>query len=291
MLLLLAAVATNAVSGEPKSVDSPKIDFVKQVQPILAKHCFACHGPDEAEGGLSFSEAETAFAECDSGQHAIVAGNVEKSELIARITADDDLRMPPEGEALTDQQIDILRQWIKQGAIWDKHWAFKPLQPIEVPQVTAVGWNQNPIDAFIFNSLRSAGLEPNPPADRATLIRRAYYDLTGLPPTAQQVRAFVEDPDPNAFEILIDELLDSPHYGERWGRHWLDLVRYAETNSYERDGPKPNAWKYRDYVIKSFNDDKPYDQFIREQLAGDELDEVTTETLTATGLLSIGHLG
>ncbi len=132
------------------------------------------------------------------------------------------------------------------------------------------------------------GLKPSEPASRATLIRRAYYDLTGLPPSAEQVKKFVSDPDPLAFEKLVDELLESPHYGERWGRHWLDLVRYAETNSYERDGPKPNAWKYRDYVIKSFNDDKPYDQFVHEQLAGDELDEVTTETLTATGYYRLG---
>lgn len=278
----------NTEQAEAEKVETAKVDFVRLVQPILAKNCYACHGTDEAEAGLRFTDRESALAETESGDHAIVAGDIEASTLIARITSTDDDRMPPEGDPLTEKEIEILRRWIGQGAQWDKHWAFKPMQQVEPPQIDNAAWNKNPIDAFIYHGLQSAGLQPNPPAGRATLIRRAYYDLTGLQPTAQQVRQFLSDPDPLAFEQVVDQLLESPHYGERWGRHWLDLVRYAETNSYERDGPKPNAWKYRDYVIKSFNDDKPYDQFLREQLAGDELDEVTTETLTATGYYRLG---
>ena len=265
------------------------VDFTREVQPILAKHCFACHGPDVAESGLKFTGHEAAIAESDSGSFAIVPGDVDASELIARIISDEeDHKMPPEGDRLTAAQINTLETWIKQGATWNKHWAFEPMQRVSPPAVDSEAWNANPIDAFVLDSLQQNELQPNPRADRSTLIRRAYYDLTGLPPTAEQVTAFVNDPDPAAFSNLVDELLDSHHYGEQWGRHWLDLVRYAETNSYERDGTKPNAWKYRDYVIKSFNDDKPYDQFVREQLAGDELDHVTTETLTATGYYRLG---
>jgi len=297
-VLLVALVATadevepggvEPASVEPGSAETQQVDFIQQVQPILAKRCFACHGPDQSEGGIRFSDEESAFAETDSGDPAIVRGDAEASMMIARITSDDEFeRMPPEGDPVSPAEAAILRQWIEQGANWDQHWAFRPMVRHQTPAVENPLWSQNPVDTFIFHSLSAAGLPPNPPAGRATLIRRAYYDLIGLPPTIEQVEAFVNDPDPAAFEKLIDELLDSPHYGERWGRHWLDLVRYAETNSYERDGDKPNAWKYRDYVIESFNEDKPYDQFIREQLAGDELDQVTQETLTATGYYRLG---
>ncbi len=280
--------ADSQVETTPNA-DSAKVDFIREVQPLLAKRCFACHGPDEAESGLSFSSQETAFAETESGEPAIVPGDVQASTLIARIRSEDESeRMPPEGDPLSDTEVELLTRWIAQGAQWKKHWAFEPMKRREPPSVSDANWNVNPIDAFIFDRLASKGLKPNPPADRRALIRRAYYDLTGLPPTADEVNAFVDDPDPNAFQKVIDILLDSPHYGERWGRHWLDLVRYAETNSYERDGAKPNAWKYRDYIIRSFNEDKPYDQFIREQLAGDELGKVTAETLTATGYYRLG---
>lgn len=286
-----ATLSIVALLGPKTNVGAAEaaVDFTQDVQPILAKHCYACHGPDDAEAGLRFTDAEAALAETDSGGFAVVPGDVEASQLIARITTDDEYeQMPPEGDRLTASQIQTLKTWIEQGATWSKHWAFEPMKQTLPPQVDAEQWNANPIDAFIYDSLARAGLEPNPPADRPTLIRRAFYDLTGLPPTAAQVQAFVDDPDPNAFDRIVDDLLQSPHYGEQWGRHWLDLVRYAETNSYERDGVKPNAWKYRDYVIQSFNDDKPYDQFVREQLAGDELDEVTVETLTATGYYRLG---
>ena len=284
----LAALMLFALGMSPPRTFADEVDFIRDVQPILAKRCFACHGPDEAEGGLRFTNQESAYAETDSGEHAIVPGDIAASALIARVESNDEFeRMPPEGDPLTAEQISILTTWIREGAKWDKHWSFKPMQQVDVPE-TDGSWSEHPVDAFIFRSLDQKDLRPNGPAAKEVLIRRAYYDLTGLPPTADQVDAFVKATDPNAFANLIDELLRSPHYGEKWGRHWLDLVRYAETNSYERDGPKPNAWKYRDYVIRSFNDDKPYDQFLREQLAGDELDEVTVETLTATGYYRLG---
>ena len=279
----------NASMLQAQQASNEVVDFVQDVKPILAKHCYACHGPDESEGGLNLSTKSTAFAETDSGSHAIVPSDPAASEILVRVTSNDEFdQMPPEGERLTPSQVEILRQWIQQGATWDEHWAFKPMQVIPVPEVNDQEWAKHPIDAFIYSSLDSAGLRPNPPAKRQDLLRRAFYDLTGLPPSAQQIKEFSEDSSSVSFAKHVEDLLASPHYGERWGRHWLDLVRYAETNSYERDGPKPNAWKYRDYVIRSFNEDKPYDRFVAEQLAGDELDQVTKETLTATGYYRLG---
>lgn len=279
----------NASMLQAQQASNEVVDFVQDVKPILAKHCYACHGPDESEGGLNLSTKSTAFAETDSGSHAIVPSDPAASEILVRVTSNDEFdQMPPEGERLTPSQVEILRQWIQQGATWDEHWAFKPMQVIPVPEVNDQEWAKHPIDAFIYSSLDSAGLRPNPTAKRQDLLRRAFYDLTGLPPSAQQIKEFSEDSSSVSFAKHVEDLLASPHYGERWGRHWLDLVRYAETNSYERDGPKPNAWKYRDYVIRSFNEDKPYDRFVAEQLAGDELDQVTKETLTATGYYRLG---
>ncbi len=299
-MTLSAAVASRCVAAESTAeldaistgasgtVDAPpqRVDFTKDVQPILAKRCFACHGPDVAESGLSFVDQESAYAQVDSGEHAIVPGDVDASLLIARIVSDDEYeRMPPEGDRVTEAEVAILRGWIAAGAEWQKHWAFEPLSHPAPPSSTTP---THPIDAFIRRGLATAGLKANPPTDRRTLIRRASFDLIGLPPSTDQIDAFVADQSPDAYARLIDRLLEMPQYGERWGRHWLDLVRYGETNSFERDNPKPNVWKYRDYVIRSFNDDKPYDQFVREQLAGDELDHVTTETLTATGYYRLG---
>lgn len=265
------------------------VDFSRQIQPLLARRCFACHGPDQAEAGLRFTDRDAALAAAESGEAAIVPGSSETSSLVARLVSQHEgERMPPEGERLTDAEVDLFRRWIDQGAEWSRHWAFEPLSQPTPPTVEDPRWNENPIDSFIYQSLADANLKPNPEADRRTLIRRAFYDLIGLPPSAVQVAAFVNDADPRAYEKLIDALLESPHYGERWARHWLDLVRFAETNSFERDGAKPNAWKYRDYVIRSFNEDKPYPQFVREQLAGDELNQVTPESRTATGFYRLG---
>nr|WP_286178408.1 PSD1 and planctomycete cytochrome C domain-containing protein [Rhodopirellula sp. JC639] len=285
----MIAVALTCLSGSMVHAATTKIDFQKQIQPILAKKCYACHGPDEAESGLEFTSRDAALAETESGSFAIVPGDVEASLLIERITTEDEFeRMPPEGDPVTEDEAALLREWIAAGAEWEKHWAFEPLTDPTPPEVASADWQSNPIDAFIYDSLSKANLTPNGPAGKRELIRRVYYDLTGLPPTKAEVDAFVADESPQAFHRVTEQLLDSPHYGERWGRHWLDLVRFAETNSFERDGPKDNAWKFRDYVIRSFNEDKPYDQFIREQLAGDELDQVTKETLTATGYYRLG---
>ena len=266
-----------------------EVSFTGDVKPILARRCFACHGPETNEAGLRLDEPESALGELDSGMRAIVPGRPDESELIARVTSTDEaVRMPIDEEPLTAEEIETLKAWIAGGASWQKHWAFVPPQPHDPPTVNGSAWVRNPIDAFILLKLEAAGLQPAAPASKRTLARRAYFNLLGLPPTNEQLNRFLQDDSSKAWENLIDELLDSPHYGERWARHWLDIVRYAETNSYERDGPKPNAWKYRDYVIRSLNEDKPYDQFLREQLAGDELEDVTADTMIATGYYRLG---
>ena len=267
-----------------------KVDFTRDVQPVLARRCFRCHGPDKAEAGLRLDLRDRAFARLESGAHALVAGKVAESELYKRISSHDAAeRMPPEGKPLTTTEIDAIRHWIAEGATWETHWAFRPLVAQKPPSVRNRSWVRNPVDAFILARLEQNGLTPAPESEKIALLRRAYHDLTGLPPTPAEVDAFVADPSPTAYEDVVDRLLDSPRYGERWARHWLDLVRFAETNSFERDGVKPYAWRYRDYVIRALNSDKPYDRFIREQLAGDELPNATGESLIATGYYRLGQ--
>lgn len=225
----------------------------------------------------------------ESEARAIVPGDPAASALMTRVAShDESLRMPPEGEPLTSEEIAELGAWIEAGAAWEQHWAFRRPVRRDPPAANQADWVRNPIDAFLLRKLEERELAPARPADRRTLARRAFYNLTGLPPTQRQIQEFLDDGRPDAFARLVDRLLDSPHYGERWARHWLDVVRYAESNSFERDNPKPNVWKYRDYVIRSFNDDKPYDQFLLEQLAGDELDEVTPDSMIATGYFRLG---
>jgi len=267
----------------------PTVKFNRDVKPILAKKCFACHGPADQESSLRLDERESAVAEADSGMIAIVPGNVEESELIRRITSHDEFeKMPPEGEGVKPEELAILKTWIQEGAQFQGHWAFEPAADPKPPTTKQEGWVENPIDQFVLARLEENGLAPNAPASKRTLIRRAYYNLTGLPPTKEEIEAFEKDDSPDAWKNLVEKLLASEHYGEKWGRHWLDLVRFAETNSYERDGVKPNAWKYRDHVIRSFNENKPYDQFVIEQLAGDELENPTPESIIATGYYKLG---
>ncbi|MFM7138047.1 MAG: DUF1549 domain-containing protein, partial [Planctomycetota bacterium] len=280
-LWLGAAVA----SAPPLAAE---VDFARDIQPLLARRCYACHGPDTREAGLRLDDRVVATAELDSGSTAVVPGDPAASELLARITSSDhDLQMPPEGPRLTAAEIDAIKRWIAAGAEWQAHWAFRP---VERPPLPAAAGKPvaNPVDAFIDSGLAARGLARSPEADKATLLRRATYGVTGLPPTEKEMQEFLADDSPGAWEKVVDRLLASPHYGEHWGRHWLDLVRYAETNSFERDGAKPHVWRYRDYVIRSFNDDKPFDRFVLEQLAGDEFAEPTADALIATGYYRLG---
>ena len=291
MRVLHCLIAVGLLLPQWAAAQSPAepIDFGRQIQPILAKRCYACHGPDKAEGGLRLNNKDAAFAKLESGEYAITAKDAAKSELLKRVTSrEEGVQMPPEGAPLTDSQIELLRRWIEQGAEWKEHWAFVAPQPQQPPTVKDAKWVANPIDSFILSKLEQKGFVPAPPADKTALLRRVTFDLTGLPPTPTEVEAFLADSSPAAYEKVVDKLLQSQHYGEKWARHWLDVVRYADTNSFERDGPKPNAWRYRDYVIRSFNTDKPYDQFVREQLAGDELPTVTSDSIIATGFYRLG---
>ncbi|MGL4512395.1 MAG: PSD1 and planctomycete cytochrome C domain-containing protein [Lacipirellulaceae bacterium] len=280
----LSATAMCAFAGRPAA---PR--YATTIAPLLAKRCLACHGPDRAESGLRLSDRESMLAESDSGARPIVAGEAAASELVRRVeSADESERMPPEGPALTPKEIESLRSWIDAGAPFERHWAFARRATVVPPDVNNDAWVTNPIDHFVLAKLEEARLAPAQAADRPTIARRLYYDLIGLPPTPTQLAAFVTDDSEGAYSRLVDELLASPHYGEKWARHWLDVVRYAETNSFERDAAKPFAWKYRDYVIRSFNEDKPFDRFVVEQLAGDEVSPVTEASITATGYYRLG---
>jgi hypothetical protein len=286
------------LKAQEPSAGQRQINFAREIQPLLARRCFACHGPDKAEGGLRLHESDKAFAKLESGELAIVPGKPAESSLLKRISSsEEDFRMPPEGKPLSEAEQSLLRGWIEQGAKWERHWAFEPIATPEIPAAVAskpssssVASN-HPIDRFIDQKLAAVSLTRNGRAEAAALLRRLYFDLTGLPPTAAEIEAFkkaVEVDFEKAYEEQVDKLLASERYGEKWARHWLDVVRFAETNSFERDGRKPHAWRYRDYVIRSFNSGKPYDQFLREQLAGDELPEVTRESLIATGFYRLG---
>jgi mono/diheme cytochrome c family protein len=262
------------------------IDFNRDIRPILANNCFTCHGPDgkQRKAKLRLDTRKGAMADLD-GVQAIVPGNIAKSEMITRLNAKDPTEiMPPKktGKKLKPHQIELLTKWIKQDAPYAEHWAYiKPVRP-KVPQVKNAKWSRNPIDQFILAKLESKGLKPSAEADRYALIRRASLDLTGLPPTLTEADAFAKDAGPDAYSKLIDRLLAKKTYGEHWARMWLDLARYADSAGYADDPPR-TIWGYRDYVIKSFNANKPFDQFTIEQIAGDLLPEPTLDQLIATG--------
>jgi len=262
--------------------DQPR-KFAEDVQPLLAKHCLLCHGPDDAQGGLQLHAPETALAALDSGARAIVPGDPSHSELLRRITtADPDLQMPPEGERLSPAEIATLTNWVEDGAEWEVHWAYRPLDAGQPPAVENSVAIRNDVDRFVVAQLERAGIAPSPTADRATLIKRLYYDLIGLPPKPAAVDAFIRDDANDAYETLVDRLLASQHFGERWGRHWLDKARYADSDGYEKDRHRPDAWRYRDWVIRAINEDKPFDRFTVEQLAGDMLPDASPLQLLAT---------
>ncbi len=302
LVFFIAGASLPAGSGDKPTPEQQRF-FETQVRPILQAHCLPCHGGEkQVRGGLRLTSREAILQGGDSGP-AVNLDTSETSLLLAVLSHQEQRKMPPRGK-LPQAQIDVLTRWVKMGLPWSgggrrrvappvdaaarRFWSFRPVSRPEPPTVRQGSWVRNPIDAFVLSKLEDAGLEPAPPASKAAILRRVTYDLTGLPPTPEEITTFLDDTSPGAYEKVVDRLLVSPQYGEHWARHWLDLVRYAESNGFERDGTKPFVWRYRDYVIRSFNNDKPYDQFIREQLAGDELDSRTDDGLIATGYYRLG---
>jgi mono/diheme cytochrome c family protein len=268
-------------------------DLASKAQALLAERCISCHGPEKQKGGLRLDSREGLLAGGDSGP-AVVLSNAMVSLLYSNVAAlNPDSVMPPKGERLTTNEIGLLTEWINHGAPWpsnaltqiakSEHWSFKPVIRSAVPKVKDTKWVRNEIDSFVLARLESEKVKPSREADRYTLARRLSLDLTGLPPSPGQVDRFVNDPSAKAYERLVDELLNSPHFGEQWARHWLDLARYADTDGYEKDFYRPHAWRWRDWVINSINRDQPFDQFTRDQLAGDLVPGATLEQRVATG--------
>ena len=301
LLLLLSVMSAMAGNRELPPPAPATVDFSGQVEPILRDRCYACHGANVQMNGLRLDERGHALKGGDSGLPSVIPGDSAQSLLIRFVSGLDPGKiMPKTGDRLTPEEIGLLRTWIDAGAHYAEsadsspagegkdHWSFQPLTSPPVPAVKNADWVRNPIDAFVLARLEARGWKPSPPARPEALLRRIYLDLIGLPPTPRAQQEFLEQNSPEQFDRLIGELLDRPGYGERWGRHWLDVVRYAETNGYERDATKPEVWKYRDYVIRSLNQDKPYDRFILEQLAGDELENATAETHIALGFNRLG---
>jgi mono/diheme cytochrome c family protein len=289
LLAILFVSPLPSLAAEPGA----EIDFLRDIKPLLAERCSKCHGPAKQENGLRLDAGQGVARGGDNGP-PVVAGKPDESLLIQAVTGKSEVisKMPPKGEPLRGEQIELLRRWIAAGAnvpaddmlqpAVNNHWAFKqPVRPI-IPAVNDAAWPAGPIDALILARLEAEGLTPSPEAERPTLIRRAYLDLIGLPPSPAEVEPFLADESPDTYERLIDRLLASPHYGERWGRHWLDLARYADSNGYTRDFGR-QIWKYREWVIEAINRGQPFDEFTIEQIAGDMLPEATKEQLVATG--------
>jgi hypothetical protein len=312
VICCLAAVSFNR-GVTPANAQTP-VSFSKDIQPILEQNCWSCHGASMQSSRLNLSTLEGALRGGARGS-AIVPGQAEDSRLYRMVAGLDKPAMPLAGSKLTDAQIAAIKNWIDQGGHWDAgavgaktqpdpatafaalenvqlppgardYWAFK--LPVQAPVPVVARAFSNPIDRFLEKARQEKGLKAAPKADRLTLLRRAYMDLIGLPPSPEEIAAFMSDTAPGTWERLIDKLLASPHYGERWGRHWLDAARYADSSGYENDTDQPNLWRYRDYVIKAFNQDKPYNTFIKEQIAGDEIPNRTDDSLIATGFLRAG---
>lgn len=263
------------------SQEADKVDFNTQIRPILNAACLSCHGGVKQAGGVSLLFREEALLAGKSGRRCIVPGKPEESELVARLThSDPDERMPLKHPPLKPEQVDLIKKWIKQGAEWETHWAYIPPKPQPVP-ATSSEWVRNPVDAFILQKLESEDLQPSPEADRATLLRRVSLDLTGLPPTPTDYARFLNNKATDAYEQEVDRLLTSPQFGERWAALWLDLARYGDSRGYQKDRGR-TIWPYRDWVIRAFNQDMPFDQFTIRQLAGDLLPEKSVDNLLAT---------
>lgn len=283
LLLTFALFQCSAqVAAQALPAAAAAVDYQRDIRPILSNHCFPCHGADQEsrQADLRLDQRDAAVA-----HGAIVPGKASDSPLLQRVlSSDPEQHMPPAefNKPLNQTQTDLLQRWIQQGAEYQDHWAFQPLQAPVIPAERSDSWCRGELDAFVLQRLKTAGLEPAPEADRPTLIRRVYQDLLGLLPSPQETDQFVQDPSPDAWEKLVDRLLQSPHYGERWGRHWLDQARYADSNGYTIDGPRV-MWPYRDWVISALNQDLPFDQFTIQQLAGDLLPEASLNQRIATG--------
>jgi len=306
LALCLPALATTAPASDPEKTDDAAQFrfFEKNIRPLLAKNCYQCHGPEKHKGDLRLDSRAGILLGGNNGP-AVTPGKPSESLIMLAVShSDEDLKMPPK-ERLPESDIKLLEKWIAMGAPWPgavgkagdlskvteedrKWWAFQPIRKPAAPQIKDDNWSRNEIDRFLLAKLRAEGLSPAKPADKRQLVRRVYFDLTGLPPSPQDIQAFLADKSKNAYENLIERLLDSPQYGERWGRHWLDVVRYAESDGYRADDYRPSAWRYRDYVIRSFNEDKPFDRFIREQIAGDEIAPDDPDAVIGTGFLRHG---
>jgi len=289
-------------------ISASAIDFVEEVRPILEAHCYECHGPEMQRSGLRLDVKAAALRGGEFHAPTLAPGDPEGSALLRFVRGDDpEMRMPPKGEALAAAEIAVLEAWIAAGAPWPDgvdaveladplaHWSFQPVARPEPPTVGGSAWARGEIDRFILQGLEKAGLAPSPQASPLVWLRRVHFDLVGLPPTPEEVRDFLERAEggsESAYAEVVERLLDSPRYGERWAQHWLDVVRYADTHGFEVNTPRPNAWPYRDYVIAAFNDGTPYDRFVMEQLAGDQLgrDAATGFLVTAAALLP-GQIG
>ncbi|WP_153556263.1 PSD1 and planctomycete cytochrome C domain-containing protein [Roseimaritima sediminicola] len=289
------------------SVFAQRVDYVRDVRPILQQHCYRCHGEQRQRSGLRLDIKSEAFKGGDGWGESLIAGDPEESPLMQLVTADDrDMRMPPGKDGLPPEAIAVLRRWIAEGAHWPDgvdlaeledrmdHWSFKPLVVTSPPAVATADWARGPIDRFVLAGLEQTGLSPSAPAEPLAWLRRVSIDLTGLPPTPDEARRFLERvaTSPTAYEEAVDRLLASPRYGERWAQHWLDLVRYADTHGFEVNTERPNAWPYRDYVIEALNSDTPYDRFVREQIVGDAFDQdPATGFLVTASVLLPGQIG
>ncbi len=291
LTLVLATTVGRAADSQTKksTADSALVDFERDILPILETHCLDCHNRDDREGGLRFTEPKDLLRLNDSGIAAVVEGKPGESELIRRVTVRGDEQMPPEGDPLSKAEVKKLTQWIDAGLPWpeelivrERHWAYELPQKAPLPEVSNAKWPRNEVDWFVLAKLDESGMQPSPKTDRARLLRRVYLDLIGIPPSPQEVDAFLADASPQAYERVVDRLLASPKYGERWARPWLDLARYADSNGFQADQFR-SMWAFRDWVIKSINQDMPYDQFTIEQIAGDLLPDATTDQKIATG--------
>src|SRR4051794_13171300 len=299
-VLLLFCVACLIRPPVSAAADAPappaNVDYLKQVKPILAERCIACHGALKQKGGLRLDAAPLLRKGGDNGP-VVSPHKADDSLLIFAVTGTHDVeRMPKEGAPLTGEQVATLKAWIDQGAIAPDeptppdprdHWAFRPPVRPPLPSVTNAGWVRNPVDSFVAAEHERHGLRPRPEANKATLLRRVYLDLIGLPPTRAELHAFLADDAPGAYERVVDELLASPRYGERWGRHWMDVWRYSDWAGFQAEvrDSQPFLWRWRDWIVESLNSDKPYDRMVMEMLAGDELAPADPQTLRATGYL------